>query len=671
MMAFGAFPVSSLAAIVTNVSTTAELVEVLSYLNSTSSSRENTIILAKGEYDVSEIAMAAKYGTVDFSDKKAHLTLNYVTLLGATENPRDTVIFGGGEETGLRVICGYNSAIRNLTVSNGWINAASGGGYAAHTAKTQGPGKMAEIVSNCVVTCCYAYQNWGGGSAISSVEAYDSEICGNTTGEGNCFGAADMCNLYRCIVHSNHAQGYGGGIARCYAYDCVISNNTSVNGGAGIYIASDQSHYKYLISDCKVVDNTASGIGGGISAHLKAPGYVTNTLFSGNSAVGQGGAIYGAICFDCVISNNYVNPSTSYNSYGAGVSVGKIFSSDICFNYFPERNFSNGSTYGAGAYNSSLTDCRVFGNAIFGGSKYRQGVGLYGGAVTNCFIYENYCDGTGSGVAMNGGTAYGCVFSNNQVRSSNGDHLHVRQPTGPIVNCTFYGQSIGCSTKIVIENCRFMGYRDGWVIPAGHNKASMSEDLSATTSCSYYIASSFIHMRNCLIADNQVYYISKANSSDLTTFENCTFADNRVSAMFYNYNGESFETNSARIVNSIFTENYNKTGTKRSDLSFKNGSNIALENCMVGTSRSDAELYSEIGTVTADNASFNGKSAEHPYEIKYSSPARGKGKILDWMTAESADIRGTADYPRLREGKVDIGCYQCWLNPVGFIMSLK
>jgi hypothetical protein len=105
-IALVAMPFSSLAAITTNVSNVAELVDALSFLNSISSSRDNTIILAAGEYDVSEIALTNKYGTVDFSDKNAHLTLNCVTLLGATENPRDTVIFGGGEETGLRVICG-------------------------------------------------------------------------------------------------------------------------------------------------------------------------------------------------------------------------------------------------------------------------------------------------------------------------------------------------------------------------------------------------------------------------------------------------------------------------------------------------------------------------------------------------------------------------------------
>lgn len=669
--AIGAMP-SGLSAIVTNVSTTAELVDVLSYLNSTSTNRENTIVLAKGEYDVSEIAMTNKYDTGDFRGKSCHLALNCVTLLGETVNPRDTVIFGGGEETRLRVICGRNSAIRNLTVSNGWINAAPGGGYAAYTAKRQGPSSMTEMVSNCVVTCCYAWEEDGGGSAISSVEAYHSEICGNTTGTPDCFGAADKCNLHKCFVHSNHAKARGGGLGRCYAYDCVISNNTSEVSGAGIYIGSTLSKYAYLISGCKVVDNRSSGIGGGITTHKGAPGYSTNTLFAGNIAIGQGGGAYGATCYSCTISNNCVYPSESGKDvYGAGVSSGRLFGCDICFNHFPERYFSTGSAYGAGSYASSVTDCRVFGNAIFGGSRNRQGAGLYGGGATNCVIYENYCTASGGGVAMNAGTANGCVFSNNQVRTSNGDTVHVRQPSGPVVNCTFYGQSIAGSANVLIENCRFTGYRDSWLIPAGHNIASMDEDLSSDSPVSYFVASSYIHMRNCLVDDNVMKYICEASEKRLQTFENCTFVNNKVDAMFYKYKSDSFETNAAYVVNSIFTENYNKAGTKRSDLSFKTGSNVALENCVVGTSRSGDTLYSETGTVTADNVKFNRKSAVHPYEIKRSSPARGAGKILGWMTSESTDIRADPACPRLRDGTVDIGCYQCWLDPAGFVMSVK
>ena len=278
---------------------------------------------------------------------------------------------------------------------------------------------------------------------------------------------------------------------------------------------------------------------------------------------------------------------------------------DICFNYFPERESTVGSAYGAGANASAVTDCRVFGNAIFGGSQKRQGAGLYGGGATNSVIYENYCTSSGSGVAMNGGRAYGCVFSNNQSRTSNGDSMQVRQPGGPIVNCTFIGQSLECSTRVSVENCRFVGYKNDWKIPAGHNVASMDEDIVSSTPMSYYMFSGNIHLRNCLIEDNVMKYICEASEKHLQTFENCTFANNKVDAMFYKYKSDSFETNAAYVVNSIFTENYKKEGTERSDLSFKTGSNVALEKCIVGTSRSSAALYSETATITNDNVHFN------------------------------------------------------------------
>ena len=138
---------------------------------------------------------------------------------------------------------------------------------------------------------------------------------------------------------------------------------------------------------------------------------------------------------------------------------------------------------------------------------------------------------------------------------------------------------------------------------------------------SYFVASSYIHMRNCLVDDNVMKYICAPSEKHLQTFENCTFVNNKVDAMFYKYKSDSFETNAAYVVNSIFTENYNKEGTERSDLSFKTGSNVALEKCIVGTSRSSAALYSETATITNDNVHFNLKNPAHPYEPEYRSPA--------------------------------------------------
>ena len=45
----------------------------------------------------------------------------------------------------------------------------------------------------------------------------------------------------------------------------------------------------------------------------------------------------------------------------------------------------------------------------------------------------------------------------------------------------------------------------------------------------------------------------------------------------------------------------------------------------------------------------------------------GKGGAADWM-ADATDLAGR---PRLRNGKVDVGCYECWLNPPGFTIDFK
>ena len=37
----------------------------------------------------------------------------------------------------------------------------------------------------------------------------------------------------------------------------------------------------------------------------------------------------------------------------------------------------------------------------------------------------------------------------------------------------------------------------------------------------------------------------------------------------------------------------------------------------------------------------------------------------------ATDIRGDAAYPRLRDGKADVGCYQCWLDQAGTRLSIR
>ena len=98
--------------------------------------------------------------------------------------------------------------------------------------------------------------------------------------------------------------------------------------------------------------------------------------------------------------------------------------------------------------------------------------------------------------------------------------------------------------------------------------------------------------------------------------------------------------------------------------------NITLRNCLIGPGRPSARVLHEENTVTNGSPKFVADGSRDSYALKRSSPAVGQGLVQDWMT-DATDIRQDPACPRLRDGKVDIGCYQCWLDPVGLWFSIR
>ena len=99
---------------------------------------------------------------------------------------------------------------------------------------------------------------------------------------------------------------------------------------------------------------------------------------------------------------------------------------------------------------------------------------------------------------------------------------------------------------------------------------------------------------------------------------------------------------------------------------------LVLSNCVYGKMGSctpKAEGFTNYGcTSITERAAykFTGKDPD-PYSLRRSSPLRGWGLVLDWME-DGTDLAGN---PRLRDGKADIGCYQCWLEPTGMAIVFR
>ena len=170
----------------------------------------------------------------------------------------------------------------------------------------------------------------------------------------------------------------------------------------------------------------------------------------------------------------------------------------------------------------------------------------------------------------------------------------------------------------------------------------------------------------CLFAGNHTttLIVDKKHS----VFSNCTFADNWYRSVT---SGDSdSEDKTLTLINCILARNRNQLGTDV--LNFNPASSyMVLKNCVIGSFDSNVELsYSMVNIITNNNPRFVDDGSRDSYALKRSSPAFERGLVQDWMTG-AFDIRNDENYPRQRDGKVDIGCYECWLDPVGTKMIIR
>lgn len=682
-----------------NVDNVADLTNTLERLN-LEGSTGNTVILAPGTYDLSGCLMQG----YDCNEKKyleqyGHLAITRLTLKGGTDNPRDTVLCGDGTR---RVLYCWQGKLQHLTVSNGCEAAAYAGGVYCMNSVT--------VCTNVVLTCC---RGTTGGAAYSGVWQ-NCAFIGNeaTTGSG---GACLNCRVYGGEISGNRAASNGGGGYRFSAFDgTVISNNVAKYGGGvsndnsghilsnvvvvanvatsqgggihnstGICVRVERNEaesgggifgspagsyfwdsvvvgnvatngggcYRGELYDSVVVSNTAYGTGGG--------GYIlsaSNSLIACNAAISTGGGYSGTFT-DCVISNNHAQQT------GGGLYCSTVLCSRVVFNWLQNDNTAdNIRTYGGGMNGGVAIDSQILGNAILPGENtYRQGAGAYGTVCTNCLIANNFVY-SGAGAAMNSGSAYGCVISNN-VSSSGSECLRQIKKAEGLVACDIYEGALDIQSWM--RDCRVMNFTNGNVIAEGANVYT-SGYFKATG----YLSENRIAATNCLFANcGAEWALFRMKTSDQCEFVNCTVADCRARYVFGD--AANLEVNQAKAINCLFTRNYDYAGTSRIDFSFEPGKNgLLLSNCLMGSSRTKLAAVQETNIITNDVAGFDPKSVDCPYSLRYSSPARGKGLVQDWMV-DACDIRRDDRYARLRDGKVDIGCYQCWLEPAGSLLLLR
>lgn len=703
------------------VTTSDELVQALTDLKGTG----ETIILDGSSFDVSAYEMCNNTETL------AHLSMSGLTLKGKTDNPRDTVIYGNKTKSIVHMPPYVDAqgklvdtVLQNVTVSNGCAKSeAYGGGVAG------GRWGYFPICRNLVVTCNANPSGTGGGLAF--VTCYDCEVCGNSANLGG--GAAQVTKFENGSIHDNTAAVYGGGgwdvsmvggsvwrnSAAGYAglgangaytaTDCVIVSNKATNASYGCGGAGGVLGGRYTLTRCTIADNSSVGSAGAVQTSTLDHCIVSNNVAASNGGGANGctltdstvvcNAIYnetqnGTACgggvaeceatrcliannysfncgggagkstlVDCVVSNNFAS------TQGGGMYQGSARDSQILFNVVSNDYADTASGYwaqGAGVRQATLTTCVLAGNAIADcTSSQRLGGAASDSSLTDCQVFNNYAY---VGAAMNGGSANHCVISNNA--SSSGIYV-IRQTTG-LTACDIYGAVL--ESPGAMMDCTVRGGGLSVTLAEGENavaKGTFAMNESAP------VAANVVRATNCLftanVAKTLISGLHYSGTPVQMSLVNCTIAGNRIDNTIASMKQDDGNCGALTLVNCLFAENQNKAGTASRDFTFQynDDNNVTLVNCLMPNGLPKDWTPVSVSALQTGSPRFCKElDPENPYALRHSSAARAKGQVADWMAA-ATDIRRDANYPRLRDGQVDIGCYQCWLDPIGFTLFLR
>ena len=255
----------------------------------------DTIRLAPGVYDLSDVAMEADSHLVMQSGKR---------LLGLGATPGETVLRGGGAAVGRRIAkFGYanysHATASNLTFTGGYIAGLKNGGGLHGAANV--------LVQDCIFSnnvCGGSWQGGGGGVYMARAERcqfIDNKVLGTSIGgsEG-AHGGGLWCNSDHNL---NDTTGWQG------AYDCVFSNCVASMRGGGFYGQGQRAE------GCTFVGCQATYGGGAANCVL------VNSTLAENRAKSWATAAILATLNHCVVTNHQVGSFVLLNCNLNGCTI--------------------------------------------------------------------------------------------------------------------------------------------------------------------------------------------------------------------------------------------------------------------------------------------------------------------------------------------------------------
>ena len=427
----------------------------------------------------------------------------------------------------------------------------------------------------------------------------------------------------------------GGGLnlgdATSVCEDCVF-DKCYAGQGACIYGGGEARNCIFKNS------NAAASNAGCAVCDVKA---VYDSLFDSNAR----GALRGCsvVASNCVFAANWHNGSNGLLYYHTGGLVDCVFSNNTTVCAY---------LHGAKYMPKEITRCVFWNNSD---STYSAGIG---GSVP-CTVPVKKCTFVGN-LQVSDVTAKisDCVFASGTARGVIADCSDVEDCRFEGGGKTLTGSSgaeIAAFDRCSFKRCSFVGTSLHWAY--GFRDCHRVEDCLITESVQWGTGALFCHSdaadatyENCTIVTNGALNTMFANTAGAgtITFKNTLFHNNEVSGQswgkfdFYSSNNTGFET--------LYMDH----------TVYRAGNNDA--EAMVAGTGIENMLWKSF------NPMFKGADDPvHPYAIKRRSPCVAAGQVETWMET-ATDLAGNL---RLRDGKVDIGCYQNWDPVPGMLLILR
>ena len=661
----------------------------------------DTIVLKAGPYtfpdDVYMADNTLSPSSASYCKIRINVTVPGLTIKGENDSSRATWTHGsepvvidgnGGKAIQLQLNANESARIENITFANCNGGADSGdsksgnwcNGGAIGIGKMDGKWKGGDnvIITNCVFRGNQACLGGAIGSA-NHYFVYDCFFTNNLSTRDN--GAGCMFNgaAYGCEMVGNMQR-----VAKNTSmYGCNIHGNGSTKG----HLFTGSASY----SNCTFRSNTArqSIVDGADSIRDCIFEDNTNTYDNANTIMFSCVSAVGSTFRRNHVKNGYLMGTSFTSLYGCvfeenssfqGVCLGGVYlnadgvSAIVDHCVFASNSATNTSSCSGAALRLMrddshdcrmvVTNCTFVGNYASGsgGAIYaenaRTGEAAWDGVTVFCSAFTNNVASDAGGIY--GAKAIGCTFSGNSKANTDADyHFGNAAVKSCLVECDLNdGELVECA----IDRCRIHD------VPA-----TVHYLFRGWTRCTNSIVES------CSLYDNDGALLGTRAPAAVNVldadFVNCTFVTNKMHT-FKAYSGVT--TKGASFVNCLFYGNSYKRAN--SDLSAYDSATADLLGSVSFASsyyshfvgRSDCLSDERFASLTnspnslmlCENPRF---AAEPKWSLSLKSPLLGLGDASIWSDGDM-DLAGNL---RLRDGKVDVGCYECWLHERGMRLIFR